>query len=98
MSLKAGESFFSYSVPEAIIKFRQGTGRLIRSPQDRGALIVLDKRIVTKNYGKRFVRSLDGDMKFFSNIDDIIKSLESFFSGKAEEEISGITYTPFEDM
>ena len=98
MSLKAGESFFSYSVPEAIIKFRQGTGRLIRSPQDRGALIVLDKRIVTKNYGKRFIRSLDGDMNFFSTIDDIIKSLESFFSGKAEEENSGITYTPFEDM
>lgn len=53
-----GGSFMDYSLPEAILKFKQGFGRLIRSKQDRGSVVVLDSRIVTKRYGSHFLRAL----------------------------------------
>jgi ATP-dependent DNA helicase DinG len=53
-----GNPFKEYSVPEAVIKFRQGFGRLIRTRQDKGIVVVLDKRIVTRNYGRSFLESL----------------------------------------
>ncbi len=51
-------SFMQYSLPEAILKFKQGFGRLIRSRQDTGRVVVLDPRIVTKPYGRRFIAAL----------------------------------------
>lgn len=50
--------FTAYSLPEAIIRFKQGFGRLIRSRRDRGLLFVFDKRIITTNYGEGFIRSV----------------------------------------
>ena len=50
--------FYEYQVPQATLLFRQGFGRLIRTRTDRGAVAVLDSRIVTKNYGKSFLKSL----------------------------------------
>jgi ATP-dependent DNA helicase DinG len=50
--------FSEYSVPEAILKFRQGVGRLIRSKKDRGMCVILDNRVLTKPYGKAFLNSL----------------------------------------
>lgn len=52
------DPFNQYQVPEAILKFRQGFGRLIRSKTDKGVVAVLDKRILTKNYGTMFINSL----------------------------------------
>lgn len=52
------DSFNQYSLPEAILRFRQGFGRLIRTQTDRGVVAVLDKRILTKRYGKLFLDSL----------------------------------------
>ena len=52
--------FFDYSIPRAVIKFKQGFGRLIRSEDDTGKVLLLDSRIVTKKYGKIFVESLPG--------------------------------------
>ena len=59
-SIKAagGQPFKEYSIPEAVIKFRQGFGRLIRTRQDKGIVVVLDKRIVTRSYGRSFLESL----------------------------------------
>lgn len=54
-----GNSFFEYSLPEAILKFRQGIGRLIRHKSDRGIIAVLDNRIITKSYGKYFLNSIE---------------------------------------
>jgi len=51
-------SFNELSLPEAIMRFKQGFGRLIRSSQDKGAFIVLDRRITTKSYGKEFIKAL----------------------------------------
>lgn len=53
-----GDAFQSYSLPEAILKFRQGVGRLIRSRTDTGHVVVLDSRIVTKPYGRGFLAAL----------------------------------------
>ena len=53
-----GDPFRDLSVPQAVLKFRQGFGRLIRHRTDRGVVLVLDTRVVRKNYGHRFLRSL----------------------------------------
>jgi DNA polymerase-3 subunit epsilon/ATP-dependent DNA helicase DinG len=50
--------FYEYQVPEAILRFRQGFGRLIRTQSDRGVVAVFDKRIITKTYGSLFIDSL----------------------------------------
>ncbi len=55
---EGGNPFNEYSIPEAIIKFKQGFGRLIRSKSDRGIVVVLDKRLATKSYGKQFLAAL----------------------------------------
>ncbi len=92
-----GESFFSYSIPEAIIKYRQGAGRLIRTVNDRGALIVLDNRILTKGYGKQFIRALDGDFKNFEDVSKMIVSIKEFFEADPSSEVSTLSYVPLED-
>lgn len=51
-------SFMHYQLPEAVLKFKQGTGRLIRSKQDSGIIVVLDSRIINKNYGRMFLNSI----------------------------------------
>ncbi|MER1956349.1 MAG: ATP-dependent DNA helicase DinG [Solibacillus sp.] len=51
-------AFAELALPEAVLRFKQGFGRLIRSSQDRGAFIVLDRRIETKSYGEQFIESL----------------------------------------
>ena len=53
-----GNSFNEYAVPQAIIRFKQGFGRLIRTSRDRGVAIVLDSRITGRRYGREFINSL----------------------------------------
>ncbi len=50
--------FRDYSVPQAVLRFRQGFGRLIRSKGDRGVVVVLDSRVTTKQYGRTFLNSI----------------------------------------
>ena len=52
------DPFGQYAVPETILRFRQGFGRLIRSKDDRGVVVVLDKRVTSKFYGPEFIKSL----------------------------------------
>ncbi|HEY1582136.1 MAG TPA: helicase C-terminal domain-containing protein [Chthoniobacterales bacterium] len=58
IAARGGDAFTEYSLPEAILKFRQGVGRLIRTKSDRGIVVVLDNRIVTKTYGRAFLKAL----------------------------------------
>ena len=53
-----GNAFMDYSLPQAVIKFKQGVGRLIRSHRDRGIVMIIDERVFTKQYGKIFLKSL----------------------------------------
>jgi ATP-dependent DNA helicase DinG len=55
---RGGNSFSEFSLPEAILKFRQGVGRLIRTKTDSGIIVVLDNRILTKQYGQTFLDSV----------------------------------------
>jgi DNA polymerase-3 subunit epsilon/ATP-dependent DNA helicase DinG len=54
------DPFSQYSVPEAILNFRQGFGRLIRNRSDRGVVVIMDRRVISKRYGRAFLESLPG--------------------------------------
>ncbi len=78
---KAGKRpFFDYSVPQAVIRFTQGFGRLIRSQSDRGTVFVLDTRIVLSNYGRLFIRSLPGPKVCIGSLDETCEQALAFFS------------------
>lgn len=70
---ESGEnSFIEYSVPECVIKFRQGFGRLIRTALDEGIFISLDDRVVTKRYGQFFEEAIPVHMQVFKSIDELL--------------------------
>jgi ATP-dependent DNA helicase DinG len=71
---EGGNAFFQYQVPAAVITLKQGFGRLIRSLHDRGLLVLLDNRILKKQYGKVFVESLPN----YRRTTDLAK-VEEFF-------------------
>ncbi len=73
-------SFTEYSVPVAVLKFKQGFGRLIRTKTDRGAVLVLDRRIISKFYGRYFLDSLPPSGRITAGSGDIISRLKQFFS------------------
>lgn len=58
IEMSGKSSFAHYSLPEAVLKFRQGVGRLIRCRTDRGQVVVLDSRITGKSYGRKFLESI----------------------------------------
>ena len=72
-----GKPFFDYQVPSAVITLKQGFGRLIRSLDDRGVLVMLDPRIARKEYGKAFLESLPA-----YRVTRDIAEVESFFAPK----------------
>jgi ATP-dependent DNA helicase DinG len=74
-----GDSFRDFSVPQAVIKFRQGFGRLIRSRDDRGAVLILDRRVINKGYGRIFLRSLPETEIVKGDSGDIFMKMEEFF-------------------
>jgi ATP-dependent DNA helicase DinG len=55
---EGGNAFAQFSLPEAVLKFRQGVGRLIRTKRDQGIIVVLDNRILTKRYGQSFLNAI----------------------------------------
>lgn len=57
-SEKLSDPFLNYTIPQSILRFKQGFGRLIRSKEDRGIVVVLDKRLISKRYGALFLQSL----------------------------------------
>ena len=72
-------SFMDYSVPVAVLKFKQGFGRLIRTKTDKGAVLVLDKRVISKFYGKFFLKSLPDCTRIIDSSQNIISNLKYFF-------------------
>lgn len=57
-SERCADPFAEYAVPQSILRFKQGFGRLIRSAEDRGIVVCLDRRLLTKRYGQQFLASL----------------------------------------
>jgi predicted DnaQ family exonuclease/DinG family helicase len=72
--------FIHYSVPEAILKFRQGFGRLIRNTTDRGIVIVLDNRVQTTRYGNAFLESIPAPSESFSSRAEMISAIRNWFA------------------
>ena len=68
--------FNDYQVPQAVIKFKQGIGRLIRSKTDYGNIIILDNRIIKKYYGRKFLETLPKNAIKDSK-DNILKLMKS---------------------
>lgn len=75
-----GSSFRDYALPEAVIRFRQGFGRLIRTKSDRGVVVITDPRIVTKNYGATFRKSIPATVRTVSDCDELLSRVSEFFS------------------
>jgi len=80
-----GESDFAHvMVPEAVLRFRQGVGRLVRRQTDRGALVLLDPRIVQKSYGVHFRRGLPVPLREASSRAAMIAEARAFLGAPAE--------------
>ncbi len=75
-----GRPFFDYQVPEAVLTLKQGFGRLIRSLEDRGVLVLLDPRVRRQRYGQTFLQSLPP-----YRMTDTITDVEAFFNKSAGE-------------
>jgi ATP-dependent DNA helicase DinG len=72
--------FLIYTLPNAILKFKQGVGRLIRTKDDRGTVTILDRRVIRKNYGRDFIKAVPEGIKFEAlPARDISDKIKSFF-------------------
>lgn len=77
--MRGGNEFRDFSLPQAILKFKQGFGRLIRRATDRGVVVVLDRRIVTKPYGRQFLEAVPGARFAEGTTAEISKKIREFF-------------------
>lgn len=75
-------SFAQLALPEAILRFKQGFGRLIRSSRDKGVFIILDRRIETKSYGHEFIRALPPISVQNLALEDMVLALEHWYNNE----------------
>ncbi|MEP9410924.1 MAG: DEAD/DEAH box helicase family protein [Candidatus Brocadia sp.] len=85
-----GDAFYDYSLPMAVIKFKQGFGRLIRSRNDRGAVIIFDRRVATKRYGHIFLQSLPDTICIKNTMDVVFREMELFLGKSATPSHQGV--------
>jgi ATP-dependent DNA helicase DinG len=76
--------FMELSLPEAVMKFKQGFGRLMRRSSDRGVVAVLDARLIKKRYGTFFLQSLPETRTSFSDLSRILQDTEDFLFSARE--------------
>ncbi len=74
--------FSEFSIPRAVLRYKQGIGRLIRSKKDRGVLLILDSRIFSKAYGKNFIHAAKPAVSFYLSPTEILKKIDNFFNIK----------------
>ncbi|WP_144511361.1 ATP-dependent DNA helicase DinG [Bacillus sp. FJAT-22090] len=74
--------FTAYSLPEAVLRFRQGFGRLIRSSTDKGVFIVLDRRIETKSYGSDFLQAIPNIPVKKVSLENMVLELENWYTNE----------------
>ena len=75
-----GDPFMEYTVPQAVIRFRQGFGRLIRHRSDQGVVLILDSRVVRRGYGRLFLHSLPDVPVSTLPQKELIGAIKDFFS------------------
>jgi ATP-dependent DNA helicase DinG len=76
---EGGDPFEDFMLPEAIVRFRQGFGRLIRSREDRGVFVVLDPRILRRRYGESFRRAAGVEFQAVPSWEDLLERAERWF-------------------
>jgi ATP-dependent DNA helicase DinG len=76
---KSGNGFINFSVPEAVVRFKQGFGRLIRSGSDRGVVVLADTRISKSRYGKLFLNSLPLAAEMVQDEEEILIKIKKWF-------------------
>ncbi|WP_029913434.1 helicase C-terminal domain-containing protein [Pelobacter seleniigenes] len=76
---RGGDPFMEYTVPQAVIRFKQGFGRLIRHRNDRGVVLILDSRVVKKGYGRMFLRSLPPARTVRGDSHEVFRAIGDFF-------------------
>ncbi len=77
---RGGNPFRDHALPQAVLKLKQGFGRLIRSRSDHGAVVLLDSRVVNKSYGRVFLESLPPARRLVANQRDVLQAVESYFA------------------
>lgn len=82
---KGGNPFMEFNVPQAVIKFKQGFGRLIRKKDDYGVIVVFDKRIVEKFYGKLFLQALPDCTTVIGTMNDVATAMQQFFNKRRQQ-------------
>ncbi|MCX7821293.1 MAG: DEAD/DEAH box helicase family protein [Brevinematales bacterium] len=82
LEYKGLNPFISYSLPRAILKLKQGMGRLIRSKSDKGIITILDNRIIHKSYSKSFINSIPGGKIIIGDERTLLNEAEDFFINK----------------
>ena len=80
ITARGGNAFTELSLPEAVIRMKQGFGRLVRRTSDRGVVMILDPRIIRKSYGGLFLASLPETRRSTQPTADILKEVESFLN------------------
>lgn len=81
---RGGNAFMEYTVPQAVIRFKQGFGRLIRHRNDRGVVLILDTRVVNKHYGRMFLRSLPAAKVVKGQSTEVFAAIDSFFASRQD--------------
>lgn len=80
IAAEGGSPFMEYIVPQAVIKFRQGLGRLIRTKTDRGSIMLFDRRVIDKNYGREFLESLPPGSLVIGDSRAVLDKVRGFFA------------------
>ena len=72
--------FQEYAIPDAVLRFRQGFGRLIRSKDDRGIVAIFDSRVISKSYGNSFLESLPDCTTQYGSMDNLAPAATRWLS------------------
>jgi len=72
--------FVHYTLPSAVIRLKQGFGRLIRTKNDRGIVVIADRRIMTQRYGQAFLRSLPTKPAAFADEEGLLTAIRQFLA------------------
>jgi ATP-dependent DNA helicase DinG len=78
--VNGGDPFLDYSLPSAVMRLKQGAGRLIRNRSDRGIVVIMDRRVQTRRYGKLFLDSMQGGTRLTGTLDEILSRCGGFLT------------------
>ena len=88
LEAEGASAFYGYSLPAAVIRFRQGFGRLLRHRDDRGVIVITDRRLVTRSYGEWFQASVPTAMERYVDWREMLDVVSEFLGDGVPNENS----------